>query len=412
MDRETKNTPAPLDALVTERLKAQEETGVYRRLRAIPEGHVDFASNDYLGLIQSGALEAAFRAHPLHAHPHHVHSGAGGSRLISGELPEAASFERELAEFHGGESALIFSSGYDANLALITALGQLGGVQMIYDEKIHASMRDGFRLARCRSAHFRHNSLRDLEAHLERSEKIPLVFVESTYSMDGDCAPLPEIQALVLRFGGSLIIDEAHSTGISGEMGCGRTSELLGNGGIGAAIHTWGKAFGSQGAVVCCSSPLRELMVNFGRSFIYTTGISRLHLSGARVAYRVIQQAEEARRALAQTISTWNREVAAALSGASSEVQAIEFSQNESPIQYIRVRSEAVSSGEERRTLLKGVAEHLLQDTLYVVPIFHPTVSHTEEMIRISLHAFNSEDEVKRVLNGVQEGVRQEKNET
>ena len=374
-----------LAKVLEEKLEKRTEDGTKRRLRNVPEGHVDLSSNDYLGLIQSGKIDAVLRSRLAQAESL---AGSGGSRLISGETDTVTHFEQYLCEFYNVEATLTFTSGYDANLALIGALGNLGEVVFLYDELIHASMRDGFRLSRARSHHFRHNDLEDLETKLSQADKKPIVFVESIYSMDGDSSDFRELINLVKKYDGEIIVDEAHSSAIHGERGEGLISELGFANEIFARVHTWGKAHGAQGAVICGSELLKEYLVNFGRPFIYTTGVSSLLLHAARASYEVVKAANEERAQLKRNIEFFN---------ALSDETSIGFSRNNSPIQTLKLDRASNSPAK-----IRELAAKLRSNELYVVPIFHPTVPEGEERIRISLHTFNSEEEIRTLFQVIE----------
>ena len=250
-----KNFPSSL----LEKLKERKENDALRSLMKA-DGMVDFYSNDYLGVAKlSFETEGLF--------------GSTGSRLISGNSQRTEEIETELAAFFHQSSALLFNSGYDANLGLFSSV-PLKGDTVIYDVLVHASIRDGIRMSLANSHSFAHNDIDNLRDKLSRAKGTVYVAVESVYSMDGDQAPLKEILAVCEEEGAFLIVDEAHSGGVLGDNGEGLTTECGIDDRVFAKIITFGKAFGSHGAVVLGSDDLKTYLINFARSLIYTTALS------------------------------------------------------------------------------------------------------------------------------------------
>ena len=197
------------------KLQERKDQHAFRRLR-LPDGKTDLCSNDYLGIATRGLIEKAL-ASAIPALPETPH-GSGGSRLLAGNYPLIEETEKALAGFHAAETGLIFNSGYDANLGLLSCLPQRGDT-ILYDQLSHASIRDGIRLSFARAFPFAHNDLADLEKKLSTAEGNKLVVTESVFSMDGDQAPLAEMAAVCRRYEAHLIVDEAHATGVIGEKG-------------------------------------------------------------------------------------------------------------------------------------------------------------------------------------------------
>jgi 8-amino-7-oxononanoate synthase len=269
---------------------ARDRRGLVRRPlpRTADEEFIDLASNDYLGLAADPRVtEAAAAAASLWG------AGATSSRLVAGTTRLHLDLEQELAALAGMETALVFSSGYLANLGVITALGGPGTL-IVADEHCHASMIDGFRLSRSRTESFTHNSVEDAGRLLaERQEPRALIAVESLYSVLGDEAPLAGLLALAEEHDALLLIDEAHSLGVTG------TGNFQGRGsvaGTSLAGHpnvivtaTLSKALGSQGGAVLGSALLREHLVNRARSFIFDTGLAPASAAAALAAVRIIR---------------------------------------------------------------------------------------------------------------------------
>jgi len=253
------------------------------RVRVAGREMLCFSSNDYLGLAADPRLaEGAARA------AREWGAGAGASRLITGTLDLHAQLEQDLARLKGCEAAVLFSSGYQANLGVLTALGR-GGV-ILSDELNHASIVDGCRLARARVEVYRHADPADLEqrlrAHAGPSRKV--VVTDGVFSMDGDLAPLPEILEVAGRHGAIVVVDDAHATGV---VGNGRgTAHHFGIRHEGLVVMgTLGKALGAFGAFVAGPRAVRDLLVNRARSLIYTTAIPPPVLGAARAALEVLQ---------------------------------------------------------------------------------------------------------------------------
>lgn len=269
----------------------RERRGLVRRpsARGAGEHFVDLASNDYLGLSRDPRLaEAAAAAGSLWG------TGATSSRLVAGTTELHLELEQELARLTGMEAALVFSSGYLANLGVITALGGPGTL-IVADEHCHASMIDGFRLSRSRTESFRHNGLDEAGRLLAgRTEPRALIAVESVYSVLGDEAPLPGLLALAEQHDAVLLVDEAHSLGVAGAGGYQGYGSVAGTV---LASHpnvvvtaTLSKALGSQGGAVLGPALLREHLINRSRSFIFDTGLAPASAAAALAAVRIIRE--------------------------------------------------------------------------------------------------------------------------
>ena len=262
------NGLSELRALGMERTLRQFQT-VGGKTRDGAHETLNFSSNDYLGLARSGKLAAAGAA-ALKSYG----AGAASSRLVCGTLPCHAELERRLAAFKGYPEALVFGSGYMANLGVIPALA--GRSDAIFADKLaHASLVDGAILSRAELKRFRHNDPRHLSELLasEKQARRRLVITESVFSMDGDLAPLEEIAEACSRHGAMLLVDEAHATGIFGPGGSGMVRELKLESRVDISMGTMSKAFGAYGGFVACSAPLRAWLVNRARSFIFSTAL-------------------------------------------------------------------------------------------------------------------------------------------
>ncbi|MFA6946589.1 MAG: pyridoxal phosphate-dependent aminotransferase family protein, partial [Pedobacter sp.] len=248
-----------LNTFISETL---EQRRLNNSLRSLKQENdlTDFCSNDYLGFSRSGELKLLFEKELKNFPEYHL--GSTGSRLLAGNDSFTEDLEQEIAVFHDAESALLYNSGYDANIGLFASLPQRGDT-IISDEFIHASIIDGIRLSHATRFVFKHNDLTGLEQKLKLSKGRKFIAVESVYSMDGDEAPLKEITKLAKQYHAALIVDEAHATGIFGEYGRGLVHELGLCGDVFARVITFGKGLGTHGAVILGSSQLRPYLINF-----------------------------------------------------------------------------------------------------------------------------------------------------
>jgi 8-amino-7-oxononanoate synthase len=354
------------------KLQERRDQQAFRSLK-LPSGKTDFCSNDYLGIIHYGLLETS--------EAHWLKHGSGGSRLLAGNDALTESTEQQLAGFHRADAALLYNSGYDANLGLLSAVPQRGDT-IIYDQLSHASIRDGIRLSFAQSFSFRHNDLADLEKRLQSATGNIFVVTESVFSMDGDQAPLIAMVTLCERYNAQLIVDEAHATGVIGSMGEGLVQHLALEQRIFARVVTFGKAVGCHGAVVLGSQLLRDYLINFSRSFIYTTALPQASICAIRDAYALFPGMKKERGLLLSMIDMFR-------------LAQLPFHKLDSatPIQVVMIPgNEAV----------KSVAEKLQDAGMDVRPILYPTVPKGGERLRIVLHAFNTEAQVKKLISLLQ----------
>ncbi|WP_374949127.1 aminotransferase class I/II-fold pyridoxal phosphate-dependent enzyme [Mucilaginibacter sp.] len=361
---------ATAEEYLIEKLADRKQAGTYRSLK--PENRlVDFCSNDYLGFARSQVLKDAI-AKELTLHTGQ-NNGSTGSRLISGNLIYTEDLEQSIAAYHNAEKGLLFNSGYDANVGLFSSLPQKGDT-IIHDELIHASIIDGARLSHANRYTFRHNDLESLEAKLKQAKGICYVVIESVYSMDGDSPPIVDILNLTERYGAYLIADEAHAVGL---YPAGLISHLGLADKVFARVVTFGKALGCHGAIVLGSDALRNYLINFARSFIYTTAASFHQLAAIKMAYQLLAAAKQDIDQLKQVIG-WFKE--------GTDVNAAQpLIASDSAIQCILL----YSNGKAMELAA------LLQDKgLDVRAILSPTVAKGAERIRICLHSYNTYQEI------------------
>ncbi len=344
-------------------------------------GLVDFSSNDYLGMAASGGLFEA--AHQYLLDRKLAVNGATGSRLITGNHALYDEAETIIASFHKAESALIFNSGYDANLGFFSSVPQKGDV-VLYDEFIHASIRDGIRLSGAASYKFPHNDTEALyklvERHRSKATELYIV-TESVFSMDGDCPNLLGMADMARRYKCRLVVDEAHAIGVFGENGEGLALVHIKPEEIFARIVTFGKALGCHGAAILGGDGLRTYLINFARSFIYTTALPPHALATIICAYKKLEEEDGNRIALHNAIMHFKWET--------ERLKLTKFILSFSTIHCI------VIPGNEN---VKKIAAVLQRDGYDVKAILSPTVPEGQERLRFCVHTFNTRSHITHAL--------------
>jgi 8-amino-7-oxononanoate synthase len=358
------------DDFLLNKLEERKAANAFRQLLR-GKKTIDFCSNDYLGIVHNDLL---FKGNEENNWRH----GSTGSRLLSGNYALIEETEQQIAAFHLAESALIFNSGYDANLGLLSCIAKRGDT-ILYDFLSHASIRDGIRLSLAASFSFIHNDIEDLEKKLKNAKGKIFVVTESVFSMDGDFAPLKEISNLCAQYDAALIVDEAHATGVIGERGEGLVQMLGMQQDCLARIHTFGKACGVHGAVILGSKRLKDYLVNFSRAFIYTTALPESSVAAIAASYNVFPILSKERNHLSALISNF------------SEAQLpMKKLISATPIQGV------IIPGNENA---KSAAALLQENNMDVRAILYPTVPAGEERLRIVLHSFNTGDELTVLIN-------------
>lgn len=361
-----------MENFLQQKLSERLQENSLRELQHYHDGLADFFSNDYLSFAQSQQHKLKIQQ-LLNAHPNYK-NGATGSRLISGNSKIAEELENKIANFHQAEAALIFNSGYDANVGLLSCIAQRGDT-IVCDELIHASLIDGARLSLANRYTFAHNDLNALEEKLKQSKGNIFVVTESVFSMDGDCAPLTEICTLCEKYSAHLIVDEAHALGIFGKNGMGLAQQLNLQDKIFARVFTFGKALGCHGAGVVGSTLLKQYLVNFARSFIYTTALPYTALACISVGYDELSTTLE-RETLIDNITLFTQLVSnikTSVIPSTSAIQSIVFPGNKA---------------------CKKLASQLQNAGFNVKAILSPTVPKGKERLRICLHAHNKKAEI------------------
>lgn len=375
-----------------------EERSENNALRALGKtsGLIDFSSNDYLGFSKSKELFK--KTAELLSREKINQNGSTGSRLLSGNSDLYEETENLIANFHKVESALIFNSGYDANLGFFASVPQRGDL-VFYDEYIHASIRDGIRLGTAKALKFKHNDLDDLERGLRLSAlsgvegskpgQETYIITESVFSMDGDSPDLKAFANFCSKNKCRLVVDEAHAVGVFGENlpagkvgGTGLVQELELENTVFARIVTFGKALGIHGAAILGSGDLKNYLVNFCRSFVYTTALPPHSVASIQTVYKELQNQPDSLKILRENISFFKNELR------KNGLEEL-FIPSNSAIQACQI------PGNEK---VKNISEKLKDKGFDVKPILSPTVPEGKERLRFCLHAYNSMEEISEIL--------------
>lgn len=360
---------------IEKELKALKDKNLYRFLKE-PEG-VDFCSNDYLSLssqpeIGKPLIKALKKALPL---------GAGSSRLIRGHTSFHKKIETKLERFIEREAVLIFSSGYLANVGVLSLLCKKALI--FSDEFNHASLIDGMRLSGGKICIYPHRDMSYLKRKLERakSQLQKVIVTESLFSMEGDFAPLETLIDLAKNHSAFLFVDEAHATGVFGERGRGCLSQFLFKNSSNEilSLHTFGKAFGSQGAFLACSKILKEHLINHCRAFIFTTAPSPVLLKLWETSLKWVQSKETERKVLQEKSSFFRQELRKMGFVTTSESQIV-----------------PLILGENKKTL--HWAEQLQKKGFDVRAIRYPTVPKKTARLRICLHSKHKKKDLCSLL--------------
>lgn len=368
-----------------EKLNRRTENNALRQL-GVESVLVDFASNDYLGFARSKKIFD--EVHEFLIRNDLQQNGATGSRLLTGNFTLYTETEKLIAKFHNSESALLFNSGYDANVGFFSAVPQKGDY-ILYDELIHASIRDGIQLSNATAYKFKHNDEEDLErmilkAKVNESSTVYVV-TESVFSMDGDTPPLAEISNICQKHKAYFVVDEAHALGVFGNGGEGIVQMLSLQKDVFAQIITFGKGLGCHGAVILGSPELKSYLVNFARSLIYTTGLSPHAVATIQAAYSNLSENEVTINHLRNNINFFNQQ---------KQLLGLRplFVRSKSAIQS------AVIPGNEK---VKNIATQLQEQGFNVKAILSPTVPEGQERLRICLHSYNSQSEITELLKAL-----------
>jgi len=367
---------------LTSKLEKRKEAGQLRALSMNDSSLIDFSSNDYLGLArESDVAKEAFEI--LEEYGFAEQNGARGSRLLNGNHALFDKAENFLAHYHHSESALIYNSGYTANIGLLTAVLTRNSIA-VYDELIHASLRDAIHFSNARSYRFAHNELEDLEKKLKKVRSnfpdSPIYLVtEAVFSMDGDVAPLRSIKQCCQEHNAYLILDEAHATATPVHSEVENEVKEFAF----ARILTFGKSLGVHGACILSSLSLREYLINFSRSFIYTTALAPHCIATILASYAFLKENPDRVQLLEQIIAAFRAEIKR------NELQE-HFLESRTPIQSFMVRDS---------TKTKELENELRRKGFDIRAILSPTVPEDTERLRICLHSFNTERSIRLLIN-------------
>ena len=368
-------------------LKNLRDKGLYRSLRRV-EGDqgstlfiddrevINFSSNNYLGLANHPALRAAAKEAI-----DRYGCGSGASRLISGNMTLHEELEDKIAELKGTEGALVFNSGFQANTGVIPVLVGKGDV-ILSDALNHASIIDGCRLSRSEVVVYGHCNMDQLELALKQApvRGRKLIVTESLFSMDGDEAPLADIVSLAEKYGATVMVDEAHATGVYEPNGAGLVAKL----GLGDRIliqmGTLGKALGGFGAYIAGTKALRELLINRCRSFIFTTSLPPAVMAISIAALDLVKKEPQRRQELREN----SEQLRAGL-------KALGFMLGDSRSQIL-----PLMVGDAARCM--QLSELLLENGVFAQGIRPPTVPVDTSRLRITLMATHTPEQINQAL--------------
>lgn len=377
----------PFDKELTAALETRHKQQRYRQrtVSISPQGasvtidgaaYLGFASNDYLGLANHPDVVAAFQQAATE-----YGVGSGASHLVHGHTHHHHALEEALARFIGRERVLLFSTGYMANMGVVSALAGRG--HSVYQDRLnHASLLDAGIVSRANMTRYRHNDLAQLADLLANDKaKRKFVVVDGVFSMDGDIAPLPELAALCQRYDAQLMVDDAHGFGVLGQTGGGCAEHFqLSAHELPILVGTLGKAFGTFGAFVAGSETLIETLIQFARPYIYTTALPPAVAAASCASLALLQYDTQRRDALHENIRYF-REGAQAI--------GLPLMASQTPIQPIMLGDDA--------SVLKA-ANYLRENGVLVGAIRPPTVPEGTGRLRITLNANHSKSDIDALL--------------
>lgn len=362
------------DSFLKAKLDERSHAGNLRRLPETRELE-DFVSNDYLGLARNKDLFSQIHKRVGEEAP--MLNGGTGSRLLSGNHRFYLELEEQLRDVFKSQSALAFNSGYAANQALVASVAAKGDT-IIYDQLSHVCLKEGAWLSQAQTVVFRHNDLDDLKMKIRQASGRVFVVTETIFSMDGDIAPLREVIEICNEFGAFLIVDEAHSTGVTGPKGAGMLVEHDWHHEVFARVYTFGKAMGVHGACIAGSQRLKDFLINFGRPFIYTTSLPPHSVISIEESFKFLAHHIDLQVRLKEKIETFR--------------MLFPDSSSETAVQPIMI-----GSNEQARQ----VSVRLMELGFDVRPILSPTVRRGTERLRVCLHVYNSENSLKNLVSSL-----------
>lgn len=372
---------------LAKRIEQRIQDGSFRNLGSAPN-LTDFSSNDYLGFASSEDLFT--KTHQILAEKKLLKNGATGSRLLSGNHELFKPAEALIASFHQTRAALIFNSGYDANIGFFSSVPQKQDL-ILYDELAHASIRDGIKMSNAKAYKFRHNDLEDLRNTILRKKEefnaaTIYIVTESVFSMDGDFPDLVALSKLARAHNCYLIIDEAHAVGVFGEKGQGLVQELKLQDKVFARIVTFGKALGCHGAAILGSEQLKDYLINFSRSFIFTTALPPHSVACLMEAYKTLEAVDSTN------------------SGVLKLQKNIRFFQKEirksglDPY-FIKSKSAIHCCIIPGNDAVQKLALQIQAEGFDIKPIRSPTIPKGKERLRICLHSFNTQEDIQSLIS-------------
>jgi 8-amino-7-oxononanoate synthase len=369
-----------LDERIQGYLQSRKENHLYRQLTH-SEQLIDFSSNDYLGLAHSAFIRQ--QVDDELGRRIFCKSGATGSRLLNGNSVFYTDLEKMLAEIHHAAAALMFNSGFDANVGLLSTVIQKQDI-IYYDELVHASIHQGMKLSGAEKVSFRHNDMKDLEEKLRCNTEFEVRFIisESMFSMEGDKAKLKELAFLAKQYKAKLIIDEAHATGLFGIDGSGLCNEAGVEESCFARVYTFGKAVGSHGAAVVGSELLKNYLINFSRNLIYSTALETNNLLRVKHSYFLFQSNNNQLFKLNKIIKYFKYK----LSMLNNSLKVC----GDGPIFGLLI-------GDNLKC--RNTATYLQSKGFDVRAILSPTVPTSTERIRIIIHSFNTVNQIDRFFD-------------
>ena len=344
--------------------------------------HIDFSSNDYLGLSQHPEmLKASAKAAEQYG------TGSGGSRLLSGDSDLFHELEDVVASFKGKESALVFNSGYQANVGIISAL--CGKDRDVFMDKLcHASIVDGVRLSGARFFRFRHNDPGHLKELLEKQKsKSPLIITESVFSMDGDVAPLKEIVSIKAKYGAELMVDEAHATGVFGCNGSGMVEEQGVTDSVDLIMGTFSKALGSFGAYLACPESTKKILINTSRSFIYSTALPPSVVAANIKSIDLVRKEPQRRKELLEKAEYFGR-------GLAEKGFVMPGSGGFKIRSYTQIIP--LITGENSDVI--SLSDKLKEHGIWALPIRYPTVPKGQARVRFSINYGHTQEMIDKVI--------------
>ncbi|OEG71696.1 hypothetical protein ATZ36_13350 [Candidatus Endomicrobiellum trichonymphae] len=383
-----------LDDFLLKKLSETENAGLLRKLNTIQSNpaarieingrkFINFSSNNYLALAGNKEINKAV------ADAVEKYGFAGtSSRLVCGNLSIHEELEAELAVFKNKQASLVFPSGYQTNVGIISALmANEKNSCIIMDKLNHASLWDGVKLSGSRVFAYEHCDMDSLEKTLKRAHKyeIKLTITESVFSMDGDFAPLKDFAELCLKYGAVSMVDEAHSTGVFGKEGKGLTEVFGVSDKIDITVGTLSKAFAAQGGFVCGSRQLANFLINKSRAFIYTTAVSPVICAAALKSLEILKRSAVERAFLLKTAECLKK-----------KLNKLGFNTLNTQSQIIPVITGSVENTEKTSLYLRGKG-------IYIPAIKPPTVPKERSRIRISLTAGHTDRDIKKLIDSISE---------